>query len=187
MRRQLYAPGGASSAELDAYEQVRSESVSSGTDADSAAPGSASDRRDGHHRGRRLLPGMVAMMIGGALLGAGVTARPTPPIDPPALPGRSIAAYGRGADPHVGLTQVTYQPEGYTVFQAQGRVVHVALRCIGSGTVTIAAGSVNRFVCTDRDTRFERSDGRHRRAPFMVTGRTTGDVVWGVRVTLRDR
>lgn len=122
-------------------------------------------------------------------LAVGLLQRPGPeaqlPI--PALAGDTLAAYVRTHDPAVAPGAVTYQPEGYTVFQPGGRVVHIALRCRGAGTVVIAAGEVESFRCTGDERRFLRSDGRRRSEPFTITATTTGDVVWAVRVTLRSR
>ena len=81
---------------------------------------------------------------------------------------------------------MTYQPEGYTVYQPRGRVVQVALRCIGAGTVRINAGARFDFTCTDRETAFVLSDIGPRSAPFVIMGITAGNVVWGARIVLTD-
>jgi hypothetical protein len=102
----------------------------------------------------------------------------------PDLAGSTLVAYGNQRSVAAG-TGTRYEPFGYRVFQPSGGSLHVALRCVGTGTVVITAGQRFPFRCTGPERVLRIDDERAHLAPFVVTGATTGDVVWAVRITER--
>ncbi len=152
--------------------------------ADAVRPTSASVRR----RRRRFLQLAGAVLAVALMVVAIVATRPPPVADVavPPLSGETILGFGRSADPSTDARSITYQPQGYTVFQPRGRIVAVALRCIGTGLVRISAGARFDFRCTDRERTVALRDTAGRDQPFVIMGRTVGDVVWSARVVLLD-
>lgn len=195
LRRRVFGGGQPTTADLAAYDRLTRSPV----DREPAVPAvrnvpSAPRLRNPPSRSSVLR--RIAIVVAAVLVATGVAAvvvvlRGTEQVDvrslaPPSLAGETIAAYGRRSDPAVRSGTRTYQPEGYTVFQPAGRVVHVAFRCVGQGDVRLFAGAVYRYRCTDREQQWTRSRGGTLYGPFMVVATTTGDVVWSVRVVLRE-
>lgn len=186
-RRRLYRPGGGTEAALGEYLLLAAPVVSEeGSPSGAANPGGSAQRR-APVGARVLVPGaaVAAVLLVLVLV---VRAAPAPrPRVPPPLEGTTLLVYERSADPATDARSVTYQPEGYTVFQPRGRVVAVALTCTGRGRVRISAGQPFEFDCTpaERTMRLMAATGSAR--PFVIVGRTVGDVAWIARIVLLDR
>ena len=104
-------------------------------------------------------------------------------VSPPGAAGTTITTLARESNPKAAPDLITYQPQGYTVFQPEGHAVRVRIRCQGIGTVIIAAGRRFPFRCTAGVT-VQEAVGPPTQGPFVVVGTTHGNVVWAVRITL---
>ncbi len=196
LRRRVFGGGRPSAADLAAYERLTGGSAVRLRDAAHEPTTAGSGPPPIGRSASRPLRQRLTMVVSAVLVAIGVAAvvatlRDFQPVAlrslaPPELAGETLAAYGRQADPAVAKGARTYQPEGYTVFQPAGRVVHVAFRCVGEGDVRLFAGAVYQYRCTEREQRWTRSRGGALNGPFMIAATTTGDVVWSVRVVLRD-
>ncbi|WP_375386997.1 hypothetical protein [uncultured Amnibacterium sp.] len=127
----------------------------------------------------------VAAVIAGLVVAVVLQQRDPPfpqQLDAPAASGRTLTILFRASDPRIAPGVVTYQPQGYQVFQPTARTLHVAIRCQGAGRVVIAVGAVFTFRCTERRAVLRQTleaSGR----PFVAVGTTRGNVVWSARVT----
>lgn len=192
-RRRLYAAGGPSAADVAEYERL-SAAVPAAREAPATSPpppaeaaaSTARSRSTPRRRRAVLLAGGVAVLL--LVVAAIVSTRPALPqqVDVPQLAGTTLFAYGRALDPATGPDSITYQPEGYTVFQPRGRTVAVALRCVGRGTVRISAGPQFDFRCGELERTAVQRDAGPRSDPFIVMGTTVGNVVWSARIVLID-
>ena len=148
----------------------------------------ATRERSGRLRRHPVLLMAAGVVAAATLVLAVVGTRPARPtsVTIPTLAGTSLFAYGRADDPSTGPDSITYQPEGYTLFDPRGQVVAVALRCVGEGTVRISAGAPFDFRCTGVERTIARRDIGPRTQPFAIVGTTVGDVVWAARIVLLD-
>lgn len=191
-RRRLYAPGGATAAEVAAFERLTRETGAPDEPPVAATPvvqASAWQEVRPPRRPRRRVLVVAGAALGAALLAVTIAVtRPAPitEVAVPALAGTTILGYGRSADPATGPASVTYQPQGYTIYQPRGRTVAVALRCVGTGRVRISAGARFDFRCSDQVRTTARRDAGPRTDPFLIMGTTVGDVVWSARIVLLD-
>ncbi|WP_375401384.1 hypothetical protein [uncultured Amnibacterium sp.] len=141
-------------------------------------------------RRRALVIAVPAVVVAVALVVAAVQATTTADrlplsLSPPALSGATIVAYGNQRTTRAAAAFTRYEPFGYTVFQPSGGSLHLALRCVGNGTVVITAGQRFPFTCTGPERVLHLDDEHEHVKPFVVVGITKGDVVWAVRITER--
>lgn len=126
---------------------------------------------------------IVAALIVAVLLPRGAP-RPPDRLEPPESAGRTLVTLARDHDPATRADSLSYQPAGYTVFRPGRGVVRVGLRCQGPGTVVVGVGVRLVFRCTDR-LRILARTAPSPAHPFVIIATTTGDVVWGARVSVR--
>lgn len=136
--------------------------------------------------------GGVAVVLLAVLGGAAVLLRATAPppalpttLHAPALAGEVIAAWSSVRSARAAPPDPAYQPSGYAVVRPAGRSVRVAVRCAGTGTVTVEASRRFVFHCTGATTTATQEDRGPLHDAFIVTARSSGDIIWAGTVVAR--
>ena len=154
--------------------------------ADPAAPNSAMRRRRTAVR-RAAIPLALLLIVGAVLTVRAVLAATTLPetVTAPSLSGTTLAVLGNERKTNLPHGETSYQPYGYTVFHPDGRSLHIALHCVGVGRVTVLTATEYPFHCAGGDHVLRLDDNTAHEQPFVLFAKSTGDVVWAVRITLR--
>lgn len=135
---------------------------------------------------------MIAILLIAVVGGATAVLRATAPSPPlptvlaaPTPHGEVVASWSSVRSERAAPPDPAYQPSGYALVRPAGRSVRVVIRCAGAGTVTVDAGRRFVFRCTDRLTTTAEDAPGPLHDAFIVTARSTGDLVWAGTVALR--